>query len=294
MARIVVFDYCRKSVGLANVLRQAGHEFVDKPPFDALFIDYDADPERHKLIEWAATAGAKVYVYPHGAHPFFFYDGIAEPHPATTALLVHGPGNQRLQESFGHSRPVLDVGWFYCEQKPFEPREIRKVLFAPMHPWADGTTMLQDDRDRNTMVYEKLLGLDCWLTVRYLGEVSANGVYEKAGVRFERAARDNSVTSIDKHDLIVSDMGGTFAYLAVARGKPVVMYAQDHTPRSDDGTQHVRGWDSYKDRVRYPVDINDGPIDELAQIAGRGHPEVPAWKSLWIGDPLSLDRLPPI
>lgn len=290
MARIVVSDYGLKSLGLADALQRAGHELVAEPPFEALFIDHDDEPRRHKRVEWAAASGAKVFVYPHGAHPLCGYDGLVKPHPATTAMLVHGPGNKWLQESFGHERPVIDIGWFYCEQKPFEPREVRSVLFAPTHPWVDGVTMLPDDRDRNTMVYEKLLRLDVRLTVRYLGEVAGNGLYRKAGVRFEQGVRDNSVESMDKHDLIVSD-NGTFGYMAVARGKPVVMYGQDRPPRDDIGGGTVRSWESYRDRVRYPVDVSDGPLDELVELAGRGHPDVPAWRSEWIGDQLTVDRL---
>lgn len=291
--RVVLLDYNRKSAGLVGPMIAAGYHLVDSVPVDALFVDTDFGwaGDRVRLIEQAAQVGAKVYVYPHGAHPICYYDGIAEPHPATTALLVHGPGNKQLQESFGHERPVIDIGWFYCEQRPFEPTEVRNVLFAPVHPWADGITMLEADRERNREAYRKVLGLGVPVTVRYLGELAANGLWEAAGVTFEQGVADNSTASIDRHDLIVSD-NATFSYMAVARGKPVVMYGQDHIPVSDDGTQQVKNWGTYKDWIRYPVDLHDGPIDELARSAAAGHPEVPAWKDLWIGDPLTPDRLP--
>lgn len=286
MARFALLDYNGKGRGLRVKLEEAGHKCVTELPVDAYFIDHDAEPKRVELIDYAVAQGARVFVYPHAGHPFTFYDGLIDPHPAVEALLVTAPGHVWLQESFGHARPVVEIGWFYCQQKVFQPTSVRNVLFAPKHPWADGHFMLDADRERNSEAYERVLALGVPVTVRYLGDFEANGLWDAPGVTKIEGRPDNSTLEIDQHDLTVS--AETFACLAVARGKPTVMYAQDYAMVNDEGTATVRSWESYRDRIRYPYDLGDGVgvFERAASV------EATEWRDEWIGAQLTTDRLP--
>lgn len=288
--RVLLADYRSKGLGLRDVLVEAGHTLVAEAPLGALFVDNDVVPPRTTLIEWAYRNHAKAFVYQHSGHPVFVYDGVWTPHPRTTALLVASPGDKKLQESFGHDRPVVEIGWFYCEQKAFVPREVRNVLFAPLHPWSDGVTMIPADRDRNAAAFRAVLGLGVPVTVRYLGDLEANGLWRVPGVEFVQGKPDNSVHDIDRHDLVVGKE--TFAWMAVARGVPTIMFGQEHSPEDDEGRVQVKNWERYRDLVRFPFDLSDGPVEDVAVRASSDAVVVNAWRDEWIGRPLTVDRLP--
>jgi hypothetical protein len=85
-------------------------------------------------------------------------------------------------------------------------------------------------------------------------------------------------TAVDEADLVVAD--GTLACLALARGKPVVMFGQSH-PIEDE---HNRPADGTEIRVpRYPVDYDDGPLDDLFHAACSGAGQ--DWKDEFAGGP---------
>jgi hypothetical protein len=128
------------------------------------------------------------------------------------------------------------------------------------------------------------------VTVRYLGDLEANGLWRVPGVEFVQGKPDNSVHDIDRHDLVVGKE--TFAWMAVARGVPTIMFGQEHSPEDDEGRVQVKNWERYRDLVRFPFDLSDGPVEDVAVRASSDAVVVNAWRDEWIGRPLTVDRLP--
>lgn len=284
--RFALFDYQLKGEGLARLAQRAGHTRVDRMPFDVLLIDTDFPwaHDRIAVIEQAHDFGAAVAVYPHGGEPLFFYDGICDPHPDVDAFLVTAAGHRQFQQRFGHKR-IIEVGWYWCPQKPLDRRRPRNVLFAPIHPWVDGVTIAPAFRDANRDAYDAVCGLDLKVTVRYQGDLEPNGIEPRPGVTLVAAAdRDLNTAAIDQHDLVVS--AGTFASLALARGKPVVMTDQHLVPHNDHYTQPAATFEQYREEVRYPLSVGDAPLPELVERACDGDGE--EWRERFVGPPATV------
>lgn len=252
-------------------------------PTDALLVDIDVPwaVERVRLIEEAHRRGTPVFLYPHGGgYPISVYDGLAVPHPHVAAMLVTGPGHVELEDRIGHKRPVREIGWYLCDQQPLVAQEPKNVLFAPIHPWAGADFILPTHQAMNKMAYQRCLDTGLPVTVRVLGSPETNGVWSHENATLTRGdpQPSSAIAQIDAHDLIVAQ--GTFAMLALARGKHVVMTGQDLVPTNDEGTKTVGNWDSYHDLIRYPLDVTDGP---LLQLAARGE-ETQEWRQRFVGE----------
>ena len=80
---------------------------------------------------------------------------------------------------------------------------------------------------------------------------------------------------------------GTYARLAVARGKPTLFYGQQQTPYDGDGSngslKFVQNYAEYRHLLWYPWDYDDGPAlpDLLVTLA---EVEPVEWKRRFIGD----------
>ena len=295
-----VSDHQHKSVGLCAALISAGHKLAHQPDqAEAVLVDYPVawHPNRNlEIVQEAHAQGKPCFEYPHGAPPPMQYDGVAPACKELTASLVHSEGHAELMRRIEYPVPTSVVGWYYCKLKPeTHPAEIGSILYAPAHPWADGVTNQEYWYDANRRSYHAILDHPAPVkTVRFYGTLAANGLTPEPGVTLVRARLEQireQVKQIDQHDLVVSD--GTFAYLAVARGKPTIMLGQDRVWHNDQGTLtvNVERWETYRQYMRWPYDLDDGDFPDVAEAARAGGERAHEWRHLFVGDQLDPEEL---
>jgi hypothetical protein len=121
--------------------------------------------------------------------------------------------------------------------------------------------------------------------VRHIRDIKNNGLEKVAGVTYIQGRPDLTFTEIDKADVVIGHQ--TFAYLAIARGKPTLMIREDIPPHTvwHGKTQWVKSWEKYAEIMAYPLDILAGDTAEVIQTACRGSDETAAWKERFISVP---------
>lgn len=295
---IAVRDHRGGVAPLAKALADAGHIIVQAPtPAEALLIDLDAPlPQYRVMIDMYRALGAAILIYPHGGGSMVtVYDGLYEPDPTITANLVHAPGLAESLRRVQYPAPVRTIGWTLCEQRPFRPvRDVRRVLLAPMHP-CDG--VLSDVfRERNADAFRQLLTGPWELTVRHMDGIEQNGLWPVDGVRFVTAHGRPAEEDIDAADVVVAAQG-TFPHLSVALGAPTVLYTQLNAAmygQPGEPPGRLLHPDRYRDYLRHPFDLEDGPIDEILHAAARDGESVATWRRRFVGapfDPVAFARL---
>jgi hypothetical protein len=291
MSRPISFtvkDHGGKALQFAIALHQAGHKLVPEGQTDVLLIDLDPPLFGYRdMIDHYKAMGAKVLLYPHGAAPAIEYDGLYEPYEAVDGRLVIAPGYSEFLRRIEYHAPAPAIGWSLCDILPFRPRrDVRSVLFAPLHPSGYGT-IADEYRQANAEAYARLLEGSYDLTVRHLGTLEQNGLWPADGVSFVQGAMDNGHGEIDVADVVVAGEG-TFPSLAIARGVPTILYSQG-LPAAygvpGEQTLPLRRPERYLDYVRYPFDLADGPLDEVLHAAARSEAPIAEWKRRFIGRP---------
>lgn len=294
--RVGVIDYNGKSRIIQEACRTLGHTLV-RPwelDCDVLFADTEVwwappYPQKRRLLEQAARRGVPIVLYPHGTVAHIMYDGVWKPDLPVAAHLVNGPGHVDLLEAFGYRRRLVQVGWTYCKTAPFHrPARVVSVLLGTVHAMANGAIM-DYDHNLNVRTVHALTELDVPVRrIRYVGPANVSGVdRDLPGIELVAGAPDQSYRDIDAADVVVAS--GTFAWMAVARGKPTVMVGSDIPMRDTDGTDTFRApdhWDTLAPLFRYPVDFDDGPLPRLIEEACR---EPVEWRDRFIGGPFNLD-----
>lgn len=276
---------------------RAGHRAGGPHDSDVLLIDIDPPslagrfdvplfPHRH-VIDHYKSAGAKVVLYPHGARPELYYDGLFDPYEPVDARLVHAVGYGEFLRRVNCPGEVHVIGWSLCDPAPFVSRpDVRRVLFAPLHPTA-GDTLVEPAREANVSIYERLLACGWELTVRTLGTPEQNGLWAVDGVTFVPGGMDLGLADIHAADAVVAG-AGTFPALAIARGVPTVIY--HHVGPAMYGlpgevATELRHPDRYADYIRYPFGAEAGPLDEVVYAAARSEQSIAAWRRRFIGEP---------
>lgn len=287
--RVMLLDHQGKSLAIRDALAQAGCRIVDDPArAEVLLIDHDAPFHgRLAFVEACVANGGKALLYPHGAEPTLMarWDGLAPASPLLSGALVTAPGHAEVARRFGYAHPVYTVGWSLC---PLRPRQhhgrVANVLFAPMHPpWECGW---------NAPMFERLLELPVHLTVRHLGSLEENGLWDAPGVDYVRGditGFDAMIAQIDAADVVVAPKG-TFMCLAVARGVATVTWRSTWA-KNDELTHDAANLDRYRAYVRYPFDGDDAPLWDLVRAAAADEARVARWRARFIGEPLSAGAL---
>lgn len=291
--RFAAKDHLAESLPLVEALTNAGHEYSADGPTDLFLIDLDPDLFGYReLIDFYRECGAVVLQYPHGAPASTLcYDNLYEPYEGVDGQLTIGQGEIDFLRSLGIQRPAKIMGWQLSDQ--FEPRYTdspRRVVFAPTHVNADGG--LDDERvAQNAEVFRQLLEGDWELVVRFIGELDHLGLWRDERVfRYVPAQRDMSTVEIDVADCVVAG-SGTYPCLALARGVPTVMYGQFSAARyglPDEQPKPLRSPEKYESFVRYPIDVEDGPLGSLIPYACKGWSSAVrtnAWREAWVGKP---------
>jgi hypothetical protein len=283
-----------------QALRKAGYRASVQPQMRAKFVIYDMDGgTRMANLERYHRRGLPVFLYPHAARPQIIWDGIWEVWPHTTCNFVPGPGHKEVMERYGYPIPIEVTGWTYCEILPFKPVEKPiNILFGPIHPAASGW-ICEEDKVANQRTHKLLIKYcresGAHLTVRHIRDIKNNGLEKVAGVTYIQGRPDLTITEIDKADVVIGHQ--TFAYLAIARGKPTLMIREDIPPHTvwHGKTQWVKSWEKYADIMAYPLDILAGDPAKMIQKACQGSPEAAAWKERFISVPFEpkyfLERL---
>ena len=287
-----------KERGLADALLASGVEFVHGEERDGVFYCDDFDvalidyPQgwgglKLQMAEAAHKRGKLVCSYPHGAGVLSQLDGIVPPCPYVDVELVPAEGFKQVYSAMGYPTRCEIIGWYFCEQVawlgvPIYPR----LLFAPAHPFSgtDGTTFVPTWQEANRKAWEQFVELPGQKTVHLYGTWEANGI--EPDDRVEVSVSDLSpalaLERIDAADVVVSDPE-TLGRLAIARGKPTVMFGQDIRPHSDSGDREVANWEVWRDIARYPYDASDGPLGEVVEAACIGD-GLADWRSRFIGE----------
>lgn len=241
-------------------------------------IDFDGPVANYPLIiQNAYEQGAEIVLYSHGAPVITAWDGIWKAGPLTRLYLAQSPGQEWVMKAYNYPKRIQVIGWHYCEQREFVPNaDVKKVLFAPEHPHSNGY-MLAEARKLTEKVYSDLCSLP-FTTMRHEGPVPL----------------DESIQAIDNTDLVIS-YPGTFACLAIARGKPVVMYGQNIKPHdgyTDASLKYVTHWDAYQSYMRYHYDISETDTMATESIIRRAAMvEETDWRNRFIGEQLKAEVL---
>jgi hypothetical protein len=150
--------------------------------------------------------------------------------------------------------------------------------------------MREADKAANLDAYTRLLALpdDIELTVRVNGTLEDNGIYENSRCKYEGSdlLLASAVASVDASEVVVSQ--GTYAYLAVARGKPTIMFGQDLPATDDFNTTFVSEWEELTAMVRYPYDIKDA--DAISRACA-GDDDLIQWAHRFIGGTFDGDQV---
>lgn len=267
---------------------------------NAHIVLYDAEINRHEQIKRLHKKGKPVFIYPHAARPDLLPDfkGYSAA-PDLTAHFVITEGHVEIMEAYGYPHPMPVVGWSMCPIEPFRERErARQVLFAPIHSSRSGA-MSKIDRAINEATFKVLHQLvkedQIELIVRYLYNIKFTGVPEEVeDVTYVKGSPDMSYAMIDRADVVVSHQ--TFAHIAVARGVPTVMMAENVPPRYTVTTGDYvlcRSWDKYAHLLRFPLDILRGNDPyKVLEDATKSRQDVADWRERMIGnnmfDPLKF------
>lgn len=285
--RFAAKDHCGEAAAIVRALVDAGHEPTVDCPCDLFLIDLDPDCYGYRdVISFYSEEGAVVLQYPHGAGANLGYDALYEPYELVDGQLTVGPGEVEYLRRLGISRPARPIGWAYCRQLPFRRcSNPKNVVFAPIHLNGDGS-ILDYRREKNAEVFRALLDGGWDLTVRWIGDLEATGLYWHPGVRYVQGAMDLSTAEIDGADVVVAG-NGTYPTLAVARGCPTVVYDQLSTAMglANEPRVTLRRPELYSDVVRYPFDFDDAPLDQLIRAAATNDATIAQWKADWVGEP---------
>jgi len=251
------------------------------------FILYDMDGgHRIDRLERYHKRGLRIFLYPHAARPQIIWDGIWEVWPHTTCIFVPGPGHKEVMRRYGYPLPIEVTGWTYCGILPFKPVEKPvNILFGPIHPAVSGW-ICEEDKEANQQTFKRLFTYcresGAHLTVRHIRALENNGLKRIAGVTYIQGRPDLAIQEIDQADVVIGHQ--TFAYLAIARGKPTLMMREDLPPHTvwHGKTQWVKSWEKYADIMKYPLDILAENTAEVIQKACQGSTEAADWKKRFI------------
>lgn len=273
--KVAFHDYCGKGSLLRQALVAAGHAVDGPGPPDVYVTDHDLQ-----------TYGDRdpVVLYAHGGAPILSWDGHYAPRTGVRLHLTHGVGQAQILAAYGYPVPTVPVGWLYSDVAAPRYGEVRRVLFAPMHPL--GTGYLPDDqREANQRTFAKLsLHADFELTVRTWGRPTQAGVPEHPGVTYVDYGGTLDTASIDAADLVVAE--GTLAHLALARGVPTIFIGSDLPPDVGHTAPLIpTRWPAYADLMRYPVDIDDGPLSALVDAVTTPSASVEDYRRRFVGGP---------
>jgi hypothetical protein len=290
MKTYTIYNHQGKGDVFESALRQHGYTRSEIGRAQVILMDVDAPGRMVRINQQVKSNRSKVFCYPHSARPFVGWDGLFPSSPLTTASFIFAEGHRDVIRAYGYKKPLHTVGWAYTEIKPFHPvSEMRRVLFAPIHPNRNGF-LSGLDKAINARTYQILLDMvdadQIELTVRHIQPLNIGGLWPDKRVAYVRGETDTKqMADADNADVVVSHQ--TYAWDCVAIGKPTVMMAEYEAPRNggDEPTfKRVNSWEAYKELLMFPLDILDTSSPyELLVRACKTDADIADWKRRMIG-----------
>lgn len=297
MPRFWMHEHMHKGRRYRIALQKRGYKLTENiNKADFVFLDHDVNATgagRRQQVYIAYERNIPLFLYPHSSRPNIMYD-IWRPWEFTKASFTIARGHKQVLKKIGYKTPVEITGWTYTPIKPFsgrlpEHRKIR-VLFAPIHPLGSGY-LPQIDTDLNFRVFKTLLKIpDIEITARYLGRLEENKLFRSGKVKWIHGLPDGSTHDMENADVIIGSY--TYAYMAVALGKPLVMMGEWVRPHAGNHLWAGWGeqWEKYKDYLKYPYNIEEtleNPQKTMENIIAAIQPckNVDRWKKRFIGKP---------
>ena len=302
MGKFYFYEHQHKGRAFVEALENGGHWRTHrKIGADFLFVDHDIGAKgvgTRKGIDFAHDNGVPVFIYPHSARPNVMADTHA-PWPHTSALFTISEGHKEVLQALDYPCPVEVSGWTYSEIRPFKqviPGKKINVLFAPIHPNANGY-LGAEDKQLNGQVMSLLINMDeIKLTIRHIHSVEKNGIWYDRRAKYVEGHPDGTTKEIEAADVVIGSY--TLAYITVALGKPLVMMAEQmrpHVGNTEGLIFYSKNWEKYRDIMRYPFEIEDalfsydGALEMLAAAMSRSK-AVSDWKRRFIGKPFDGSR----
>lgn len=292
--RYFISHHQHKGNEIDLALKQEGWLFKHRKP-DLVLLDHyinKAKPEEGRgLMKRYYTDGSVIISYPHGATGSWWMDNDSyPPNKMVFANLVIGEGHKYVEEIILPNLNHYVIGWSYCPIKEFKKHEIKKILFAPIHASFRDDNLRSEALDANSRIYDALLNLQSryQIMVRHLNPLGSIGLKYNSKIKYNWAKPDGSYEDIDNADLVIAE--GTYMYMAVARGKPTIGINQ-HIPIRPNSNEPfiLKNWDKYGDYMAYPIDFDDGKLEDLIDAAAKE--EQTQWKKLFIGNQMDSKKL---
>ena len=291
--------FCRRDRNHPDELTQTllvnGYIWTDQPEkADFLFV-YDDAPNNITTLR-----SKPMFIAPHTPYSFFVWD-IGDPHtPNVLCNFVVSDAAVESMRLYGYPHRFEKVGFFGGPIKPFQPTTGTKLIFAPQHavhdkrlPTPDHLTWAREASHwilKNRPYFESV-------TVRYTNTLEICGLEEFRGkpVIFEHVdpyampytIKQHALAAINKSDFVISL--GTFGYLAIATGKPTVLYGhRDAVACNREGkAQH---YELYRHLMHFPIVFEDMSALDVLELRCKPNEQIEEWKRLNIGDPFNPEK----
>lgn len=291
-----------KDAGNAFVqaLNNAGYRRTDNIN-SADFLLMDHDDIRYQPEYKNAMATKLIFIYPHVPYSWFIWDGILEAKSIACNFVV-SDGAKEAMRLYGYPYRVESVGFAGMDVQSFQPTHGTKLLFAPAHPLNDGrypTELgLQRTREAAKWIVRHLHYFES-INIRWHGKsLQSVGLGEFEGIRASHVhfqninvyhgsnIRQDALAAIGQADLVISQ--ATFAYLAVASGKPTVFYGCDWIPDTREG--NAKHPELYKHIWAYPFVLEEMDIEKVLDMRTREMGALTNWKQLNLGSNFNAEK----
>ena len=284
-----ISDNRDKSKPYREALNKYGYQETSVAEADFVLLDHnwkDGYRDATKIFRECRADGKKIFMFPHGFRCNMFWDAIYTTDDNIDAFFAPASGHIMVMKAGGYPAPMISTGFPWCKVKKWEPVTPVKILFAPIHPdWGETYIYSQFALEWNKEAWAKirLLKHKKEITVYHGLTPEVNGLTTEDEIIYHRSdlTIDAAVALIDKHDLIIAH--DTFAALAIARGKSVIMF-NDHFYHAPNG-MISKYWGFYERAgFIYPHNIiGCDDLDNLILQAGRPDTRVATWKTNFIG-----------
>jgi len=254
-------SFQHKGKPFAMAMRANGHKPTFRYPDVAFF---DRPNTSRSNTQRFVEGGSIVIEYPHAPVPPWWYDGIESIPKYVSCIFVVGEAQKEAMKVIAPHANVRVCGFPWAEQLPFQNGKIKKILFAPIHP--SKRAIRPEAREANMRILSALCslkGYDIWC--RTVGDRNMQGIKEVSNIQYITGSTDGSYVDIDSCDLVIAE--GTYMFMAVARGKPVIGINQRIANSFNCETSFPKQWDKYGHLFAYPVDFDDAPLPELIDRA---------------------------
>lgn len=284
MKKYFIYRNYDSAAAYENALGSAGYgEAESLEEADFLLFDYERKTERAKMQAFLKSKPG--FIYPHTPYSsYFLWDGIYSP-LAVQCNFVVTEAQKRAMNAIDYKSRIEVVGWSRCEIKEFSPARGMNLLFVPYRPLAStGRVPMKEDLEASENAVQFILThrevFDS-VRVRYFRNMQASGLDGMMGmddIIFEtgKFGTADAVRSIDQADVVIA--ANTMGYLAIARGKPTLLYGNNQTPHNSHG--YVQNYPLYRDDLRFPLDLT---MDNLQLVCEKETDEIRRWKQNNIG-----------